>query len=253
MASEQLAIPGSEQFERKEWNTGQLLSVALQNNAAIDVIERLAALREKELARQAEVEFVEALNRVQSKIKRIAPDLENPETHSRYATYAAIDRVIRPIYSDEGFSMSFSDADCPKPDHIRILCYLSRGGHTRTYMKDMPVVTTGPKGKEFMTLTHATAGADSYAKRYLVKDIWNIAIGEDDADGNTAADIGRIISAILECDSLESLEEKFKAEYKAANGSPKLQKVIVDAKDKRKRELFAQSKAQGVPLEWGKK
>jgi hypothetical protein len=46
------------------------------------------------------------------------------------------------------------------------------------------VVTKGIKGNEMMTLTHATASSDSYARRYLLKDIFNVAIGEGDTDGN---------------------------------------------------------------------
>jgi hypothetical protein len=76
-----------------------LLSSALHNNAAIDVIERLAALQEKIMLRDAEIQFNDALSRVQAEIKRVAPDLQNPQTSSRYASYAAIDRVIRPIYT----------------------------------------------------------------------------------------------------------------------------------------------------------
>src|SRR5580658_5652314 len=79
-----------------------LLSIALHNNAAIDVIERLAALQEKIMLRAAEVQCNDALSRVQAEVKRIAPDLQNPQTSSRYASSAAIDRVIRPIYTREG-------------------------------------------------------------------------------------------------------------------------------------------------------
>jgi hypothetical protein len=161
-----------------------LLSIALENNAAIDVIERLAALQEKAQLRDAEMVFTDALSRVQAEIKRVAPDLLNPQTSSKYASYAAIDRVIRPLYTREGMSLSFSDADCPKADHVRILCFASLGAYTRTYQKDMPTDGKGAKGGDVMTKTHATAAADSYAKRYLVKDVFNIAIGEDDTDGN---------------------------------------------------------------------
>ena len=241
MASEQLAIPGSEQFERKEWNTGQLLSVALQNNAAIDVIERLAALREKELARQAELEFNEALNRVQRSIQRIHPDLTNPQTKSKYASYAAIDKAIRPIYTGEGFSVSFSDDETRVPDELRIVCYLSRGGFTRKYYKHMPVDTKGAKGGDVMTKTHATGSADSYAKRYLLKDIFNIAVGEGDNDGNgvSMGDLNERLEWIENCRTFEELKKVFGAAYKEAKevNDQNALKAIVMAYEKQKREL----------------
>ena len=37
-----------------------------------------------------------------------------------------------------------------------------------------------------MTKTHATGAAASYGSRYLLKGIFNVAVGEDDDDGNAA-------------------------------------------------------------------
>lgn len=44
-----------------------------------------------------------------------------------------------------------------------------------------------------MTKTHATGAASSYGARYILKGIFNVAIGEEDRDGNEAA--GPTISA----------------------------------------------------------
>lgn len=241
MASEQLAIPEAKSFERREFSTAQLLSIALENNAAIDVIERLAALREKELARQAELEFNEALNRVQAAIKRIAPDLTNPQTKSKYASYAAIDRVIRPIYTAEGFSLSFSDDETQVPDKLRIVCYVSRSGYTRKYLKNMPIDTKGIKGGDVMTTTHATASADSYAKRYLVRDIFNLATGEDDNDGNGMGmgDLSERLEFIENCRNYDELKKVFGAAYKEAKelNDQNALKAIVAAYEKQKKAL----------------
>src|SRR5271170_5474820 len=154
-----------------------LLSIALKNNAAIDVIERLAALQNQERARQDSIDFNETMNRVQEKIKRIAPDLENKQTSSKYASYAKIDRVIRPIYSAEGMSLSFSTEDCPIPEHVRVVCFVAQRGYTRKYQIDMPCDGKGAKGGDVMTKTHATGAATQYGMRYLVKGVFNIAIG----------------------------------------------------------------------------
>jgi hypothetical protein len=42
-----------------------------------------------------------------------------------------------------------------------------------------------------MTKTHASGAAQSYGMRYLLKGIFNIAIGEEDNDGN---EVGELIS-----------------------------------------------------------
>jgi hypothetical protein len=225
------------QLERKK---PDLLSIALENNAAIDVIERLAALRREEMAAQSLLEFNEALSRVQTQIKRIAPDMENPQKKNKYASYPAIDREIRPIYSQEGFNLSFTHADCPKPDHVRVVARLALRSHIETYQIDMPVETTGAKGGDVMTKTHATASADSYAKRYLVKDIFNIAIGEDDVDGNiTNGWLGERLEWIENCTTIPELNNIFTAAYNEAkaNKADKARLILIDARDKRKKEL----------------
>jgi hypothetical protein len=222
-----------------------LLSIALQNNAAIDVIERLAALQEKILLRDAEIQFNDALSRVQAEIKRVAPDLQNPQTSSRYASYAAIDRVIRPIYTREGMSLSFSHADCPKADHVRVICYASLGAYTRNYQIDMPADGKGAKGGDVMTKTHATGAADSYAKRYLIKDIFNIAIGEADTDGNSASGglddertnfLGRAIAGSR---SLDELRKVYFAAYREAEraGDRTAMQLFINTAKARKAEL----------------
>lgn len=128
--------------------------------------------------------FNVAMSACQAEMRPIAADAENPQTRSRYATYAALDRALRPIYTKHGFSISYDEADSPKPNHVRVLAYVSRGAYTRTYRKDMPADGKGAKGGDVMTLTHATGAAGSYGSRYLLRGIFNVAVGEDDRDGN---------------------------------------------------------------------
>lgn len=154
-------------------------------NVDLDKMERLMAMRERELARHAEQAFNEAMKAAQSEMRAISADAENKQTRSVYATYAKLDAALRPIYTKHGFSVSFDEDDSPKPDHIRCLAYVAHeAGHTRTYRKDMPADGKGAKGGDVMTKTHATGAASSYGQRYLMRSIWNVAVGEDDTDGN---------------------------------------------------------------------
>lgn len=154
-------------------------------NVDIDKMQRLFSMR-KEIAQEiAEREFNAAMNACQAEMRPIAADAENPQTRSKYATYAKLDKVLRPIYTKHGFSISYDEADSPKPEHVRCLAYVSHsGGYTRTYRRDMPADGKGAKGGDVMTKTHAVGSAHSYGDRYLLKGIFNIAIGEDDTDGN---------------------------------------------------------------------
>jgi hypothetical protein len=151
----------------------------------IDKMERLWAMHERLKNRAAEEAFNAAMNKAQSRMGRVSADAANPQTKSLYATYGKLDKAVRPIYSDEGFSISFNEGEGAPEGHARILAYVSHSaGHTRTYKLDMPNDGKGAKGGDVMTKTHATGAAHSYGRRYLLKDIFNIAIGEEDNDGN---------------------------------------------------------------------
>jgi hypothetical protein len=218
-----------------------LLEMAVKQNANIDTIERLVALQQQMQARDAEMEFNDAMNRAQMAIGRVAADLTNPQTHSKYASYAALDRKVRPIYTKEGLALSFDTGDSPSPDYVRVLCYVSRGGHTRTYHADVPADGKGAKGGDVMTKTHAFGAGTSYGMRYLLKMIFNIAVGEEDNDGNGQRldDLNERLEYIENCRDLDELQQVFKAGYKMASemGDINSAKALVAAKDKKKAEL----------------
>jgi hypothetical protein len=222
-----------------------LLSLALQHQAGIDVIERLSALQERARDYEAKVSFDEALNRCQARLERVSTDANNPSTKSRYATYAKLDRAVRPIYTSEGFSISFGEKDCPTLGKTRFVAYLSRAGVTREYIKDLTPSTEGPKGGQVMTPIHADASADSYAKRYLLKDIFNIAVGENDNDGNGPgkADptwVEEQIEEMKRCETLEGLVDAYTSAANYALNEIKdieAYHAIKNAKESRKKEL----------------
>lgn len=154
----------------------------------MDKLERLCALMEKATERDKEAEFNAALRKAQSQMGRISADATNPQTRSKYATYARLDSLLRPIYTGEGFSLSFNTEPSPIPDHVRVIAYVSHSaGHTRKYTVDMPNDGMGAKGNAVMTKTHAMGAAQSYGMRYLLKMVFNVAVGENDDDGNSAS------------------------------------------------------------------
>lgn len=159
--------------------------LALNPDLPVEKLEKLLEMQLKVRALEAETAFNAAMTEAQSEMRRVSADANNPQTNSKYASYGQLDRALRPIYTKHGFAVSFDEGAAPSPDVVLALAYVSHaGGHTRTYRKTMPIVTTGIKGNAMMTATHGAAAAGSYAKRYLLKDIFNVAIGEDDTDGN---------------------------------------------------------------------
>ena len=151
----------------------------------VEKLQKLIEMQEHILARNAEQAFNEAMTEAQKEMRPIAADAANPQTRSKYASYAQLDRALRPIYTNHGFGVSYDTTDPTLPEHIRVLAYVTHsGGHARTYRVDMPNDGKGAKGGDVMTKTHATGAAMSYGMRYLLKMIWNVAVGEDDRDGN---------------------------------------------------------------------
>ncbi len=170
-------VTGMAMFER----------LACDPNASVDKIERLMAMVERADAKRAEGAFNGAMSEAQAAMRPVATDASNPQTRSRYASYAAIDRALRPIYTLHGFGLSFDTGVDQPVDYVRVLCYVShQAGHSRTYHVDMPADGKGAKGGDVMTRTHAAGSALSYGMRYLLKMIFNVAVGESDDDGNTA-------------------------------------------------------------------
>lgn len=236
----------SNSHETQATSPMDLLSIALRNNAAIDVIERLSALQERAMARDAEQQFNIAMNAAQAELGRIAPDLHNPQTHSKYASYAALDKILRPIYVRHGFSLSFDSGESAAPETVLICCYVSHSaGHTRKYQgPPMPADGKGAKGGDVMTKTHATGAAMSYGMRYLLKFIFNVAVGEDDTDGNIGAGIepdrlSEHCEWMANAKDMEELRKLFTNAYKEATqaGDKQAQNAYIAAKNKRRKEI----------------
>lgn len=222
-----------------------LLLMAVQQGSSMDTIERLAKLQREIVEYDARIAFDQAMQRSQGRMRTIGVDATNPQTHSKYATYAKLDSAIRPIYTSEGLSLSFDTGEAPSVDVVRVMCYVAHSsGHMRTYKVDMPADGKGAKGGDVMTKTHATGAAMSYGMRYLLKMIFNVAISETDDDGNGAKQIpddefARHMDYIEAAQDLASLQKAFVAAFKAADAARDTVAAanFVKAKDARKKAI----------------
>lgn len=174
------------QFDQSVTMMGVISRAASDPSIDMEKMERLMAMKERMDAKAAEAEFNAALSRVQAGMGRVQADAVNGQTRSKYATYGALDKVLRPIYTREGLSLSFSTEDAGE-SMVGMICYVSHSqGHTREYRAHVPSDGKGAKGNDVMTKTHAFGSGTSYGMRYLLKMIFNIAVGEEDDDGQAA-------------------------------------------------------------------
>ena len=159
----------------------------------IEKMERLMAMHERITARDAEIAFNTAMVACQTEMPRVLRNKTNDSTTSKYADLEQLDIVCRPIYTKNGFSLSFGTADCPLPGHARQTCLVSHtGGHSRAYQADIPLDLTGPKGNQNKTGVQGFGSTMSYGQRYLTKLIFNIALTNEDNDGQRTGDTATI-------------------------------------------------------------
>jgi Zn-dependent oligopeptidase len=168
----------------------QVIERAASNpNIDVEKMERLLAMQERIMAQNAKVAFNEAMRAAQAEMPKIRRNKENTQTSSMYADLEQITDKAVPVYTRHGFSLSYGTADCPTPGHARITCVCAHvQGFERTYQADVPLDLTGLKGNQNKTATHGFGSTMSYGRRYLVCLIFNIALTNEDQDGNQPSD-----------------------------------------------------------------
>jgi ERF superfamily len=179
----------AQQQQRDDSLMAVLYRAATDPSCDIARMEKLLALHQTMEAAAREREFDAAMSKAQGKMQAVLVDRENTQTHSKYASYYALDKAVRPIYSKHGFALTFFTE--ATPDSTEVICLACRVSHTSGYSRryDIPMPTDGKgaRGNDVMTKTHALGSAVRYGMRYLLTMIFNLAIrGDRDDDGNGA-------------------------------------------------------------------
>lgn len=132
--------------------------------------------------------FAIAMTKAQLEMGPVNADANNPQTQSTYASHQGLDRVLRPIYTANGFSLCFNTGDGAPENHVRVLCDVTHvGGYEKQFRIDVPADGKGVEGIDVMTKTHAAVSAVSIGIRALLRMIFNIVIErKSDDDGNAA-------------------------------------------------------------------
>jgi hypothetical protein len=154
-------------------------------NPDIDVekMERLLAMQERIMDRNAKAEFNEALAAMQPELPVITRNGEilnkAGEVQSTYAKWEDINEAIRPILAKYGFALSFRTSS--KETGVLIRGILSKGGHAEDTDMFLPADTSGNKNN-----VQAHGSSTSYAKRYIAIALLNITTRGEDDDGQSA-------------------------------------------------------------------
>lgn len=212
--------------------TAQLIQDGIAKGANLEALEKILQLREKDDAFKARKAFAKDFATAQANILPVIKKKLNPQTRSKYADLSDVIETTQPIYTKEGFSVTFNEGDSPKDNHVRVLAdVLHYLGHKEQYHLDVPMDGTGLKGNANMTAIHGKASSMQYGRRYLMCMIWNIPTADSDGNTQTAECINQVqlknledlislknldLASLLTYLEIESLKELPSTQYSKA-------------------------------------
>ena len=181
--------PGTDLAEVTDLSSGILNVIARaasDPNTDVDKLERLLAMQERVLARDAEQAFNAAMKAAQEEMPAIKRNRKNETTRSTYTDLEALSDAMDPVIHRHGFSLSFGSADSALEGHYRVTCEVAHtAGHSKHHFADVPADMTGMKGNQNKTATHGFGSTMSYGRRYLKLLIFDVSTTDD--DGNAAS------------------------------------------------------------------
>jgi len=157
-----------------------MLNRAVERGADLTMIEKLMDLQERWSASQARRDFDEAIASAKAQI----PPIERTgkgHNDKRYATFAAIARVVDPILSKHGLSYRYRTT---QGERISVTCILShKSGHFEETTLTGPADASGNKNA-----IQAIGSTLTYLQRYSLVQMLGLAADTDD-DGKAAGKI----------------------------------------------------------------
>lgn len=166
---------------------------AQQNNSALTVIENMVSsgnfdvnvarelieMQKDIMKQQAIINFNHDFALMSKKIPVIA---KTKKAHTTmYAPLEDIVKIVQPILSEHGFSVSFSTQQ-NSLDSVTITCTLMhKDGHSTSTELQLPTKAVNNS----MNAMQAIGAAITYGKRYTISGLLNISTGDDDNNGFT--------------------------------------------------------------------
>ena len=175
---------------------GGLISVieraARDPNVDIDKMERLFALQERMMERQAKQAFTEAKIAMRPELPEVTmkghivirdkADANKIIQDTPFARFEDIHDAVVPIITRHGFDLAFRNGLSPD-GKVRVTTILSHiAGHAEETVFDLPHDSSGSKNS-----VQAVGSSTSYGKRYGVLSALNIKVAGEDDDGQAAS------------------------------------------------------------------
>lgn len=155
-------------------------AVSTDPNVSVDKVSQLMDLLTRQEADQARKSWFRAYTSAVAELSPVLKDEDNKQTSSKYASYGALDAIVRPAFAAHGLAYTYTTETSPLENHIRIVAFLlHEDGHRERYEIEQPCDGLGPKGNPIMSRTHAVAAATTYGKRILLGMMSGAPVEED--------------------------------------------------------------------------
>jgi len=167
--------------------------VAKDPRADVEKLECVVAMYDRLKAKEAELAYNAAKGRILKKLagirivknRSVLSDVEksNPQNGTyeafKYAPLEEIDKHLRPLLAEEGMDLSYSDEPCGGGGILirGRLKHLPSGHYEDSYMP-APLDTSDGKSD-----VQAVGSTNSFLRRYVACNIFNIVVVGDDDDG----------------------------------------------------------------------
>ncbi len=163
---------------------GALIQAAMNESVDPDKMDRLFQMHERVEKRQAEKAFAGAMAQMQPRLPAVEKGGQNKHLGSNYSRLEDIQRAIRPLLSEYGFSVAWSSQTID--GQIHVTCTVTHcDGHSRSDTLPLPVME-GNKGVNQLQSHGITM---SYGKRYTLCNVLGIQLGGEDNDGNAPREL----------------------------------------------------------------
>lgn len=243
----EIVVSGNKDLVKREEPSHLDIIRELATNPNVDVekFERLLAMQERMDAKAAEIAYNQAFAKMQPQLPRIKKngsiDLGKGKPLS-FARYEDIDFAIRPILTQEGFTLSFTSE--PTAMGVLMTATLAHSqGHSRTSKMQLP-----PDAGPGRNALQAIGSSHSYGKRYLTAGLLNLVMESGDDDGHTAFGFITEQQADSILDLLAACGAEAKPELKSKFLSWLKAKAVSEIRkaDYQRAVSFLEQKARGV-------
>lgn len=171
---------------------------------SVDTLERVLAMQERIMAKDAEMAYTVALADAQQEIKPIekrgAIKNRSGEVQSTFGKWEDINEVIKPILQTHGLALSFRTGSDDKGRLTVTAVLTHRAGHREETTISLPADTSGSKND-----VQAVGSSTSYGKRYTAGALLNLTFVDEDDDGQKAN--GTPISAEAKEDIIDLIQK----------------------------------------------